>query len=223
MPTPSEAPPRPPLTPLAEDETLLRDTVRDFAESRSRPLVREMDEHARFPALADRPALRPRRHGHRDPGSARRRRRTFFHAVLVVEELSRVDPSVGVLVDVQNTLVDQCAAAAGASPDLQARVLPGLAADRGRRLRAVGSRLGQRRLRADDARPGGRRPLRHRRPQALDHQRQRGRHLHRLCDGQSRCRLSRHHGVRRRSRHGRASPSARRKTSSASARRARAS
>ena len=29
----------------------------------------------------------------------------FFHAVLVVEELSRVDPSIGVLVDVQNTLV----------------------------------------------------------------------------------------------------------------------
>ena len=30
---------------------------------------------------------------------------TFFHAVLAVEALSRVDPSVGVLVDVQNTLV----------------------------------------------------------------------------------------------------------------------
>src|SRR4029453_3680654 len=30
---------------------------------------------------------------------------TFFHAVLAVEELSRVDPSVGGLVDVQNTLV----------------------------------------------------------------------------------------------------------------------
>jgi len=29
----------------------------------------------------------------------------FFHAVIAVEELSRVDPSVGVLVDVQNTLV----------------------------------------------------------------------------------------------------------------------
>src|SRR5687768_14390367 len=30
---------------------------------------------------------------------------TFFHSVLAVESLSRVDPSVGVLVDVQNTLV----------------------------------------------------------------------------------------------------------------------
>ena len=30
---------------------------------------------------------------------------TFFHAVLAVEALSRVDPSIGVLVDVQNTLV----------------------------------------------------------------------------------------------------------------------
>jgi alkylation response protein AidB-like acyl-CoA dehydrogenase len=49
--------------------------------------------------------------------------------VLVVEELSRVDPSVGVLVDVQNTLVVNALVKWGPA-DLQARVLPGLAADR---------------------------------------------------------------------------------------------
>ena len=68
-----------------------------------RPRVREMDEHAKIRDLIE--ALRARRHGDRDPGELRRHRAArFFHAVLAVEELSRVDPSVGVLVDVQNTL-----------------------------------------------------------------------------------------------------------------------
>ena len=64
---------------------------------------------------------------------------TFFHSVLVVEELSRVDPSVGVLVDVQNTLVDQRAAALG-----HRRAATHLAAPPGdrrdRRVCALGSR-----------------------------------------------------------------------------------
>ena len=94
-----------PLTALAEDELILRDSVRAFAEAQVRPLVREMDEHAKIPrALVDRlfdlgvMAIEiPEAYG----GAGAR----FFHAVLAVEELSRVDPSVGVLVDVQNTLV----------------------------------------------------------------------------------------------------------------------
>jgi alkylation response protein AidB-like acyl-CoA dehydrogenase len=95
----------PPLTTLAEDEVLFRDSVRAFAEAEVRPLVREMDEHAKIPRpLIDRlfdlgvmGIEVPETYG----GSGGR----FFHSVLAVEELSRVDPSVGVLVDVQNTLV----------------------------------------------------------------------------------------------------------------------
>ena len=95
----------PPLTTLAEDEVLFRDSVRAFAEAEVRPLVREMDEHAKI----SRPLIDrlfdlgvmgievPESYG----GSGGR----FFHSVLAVEELSRVDPSVGVFVDVQNTLV----------------------------------------------------------------------------------------------------------------------
>src|SRR6478672_11564034 len=94
-----------PLTQLSEDEVLLQQSVREFAHAQIRPLVREMDEHAKFDAsllkqLFDLGVMGieiPEAHG----GSGGR----FFHAVLVVEELSRVDPSVGVLVDVQNTLV----------------------------------------------------------------------------------------------------------------------
>ena len=45
------------LTRLTEDESLLRNSVREFAEGRVRPLVREMDEHAKFPrTLVDEPA-----------------------------------------------------------------------------------------------------------------------------------------------------------------------
>ena len=51
---------------------------------------------------------------------------TFFHSVLVVEELSRVDPSVGVMVDVQNTLVINALLRWG-TPEQHQRILPRLA------------------------------------------------------------------------------------------------
>ncbi|HEX7780390.1 MAG TPA: acyl-CoA dehydrogenase [Vicinamibacterales bacterium] len=117
----------PSLTSLAEDERLLRDAVREFALAQIRPLVAEMDEHAKIPrglidklfALGVMGIEIPETLG----GSGGR----FFHAVLVVEELSRVDPSIGVLVDVQNTLVIN-ALLRWAGSDLKARILPRLAA-----------------------------------------------------------------------------------------------
>ena len=117
----------PSLTQLTEDEQLLRTSVREFAAGRIRPLVREMDEHAKFPrsliddlfALGVMGIEIPETYG----GSGG----TFFHAVLVVEELSRVDPSVGVLVDVQNTLVIN-ALLRWASAEVKQRTLPKLAA-----------------------------------------------------------------------------------------------
>ncbi|MEP6593955.1 MAG: acyl-CoA dehydrogenase family protein, partial [Acidobacteriota bacterium] len=101
-----EMPPVPsPLTVLADDEVIFRDSVRQFAEAEVRPLVREMDEQARMskPLLERLFALGVM--GIEVPESYGGAGGTFFHSVLAVEELSRVDPSVGVLVDVQNTLV----------------------------------------------------------------------------------------------------------------------
>jgi alkylation response protein AidB-like acyl-CoA dehydrogenase len=94
-----------PLTVLAEDEIIFRDAVREFANARIRPLVREMDDHAKIPRslvdqLFDLGVM-----GIEIPEAYGGAGATFFHAVLAVEELSRVDPSIGVLVDVQNTLV----------------------------------------------------------------------------------------------------------------------
>src|ERR1019366_8455007 len=53
---------------------------------------------------------------------------TFFNAVLVVEELSHVDASCGVLVDVQNTLVNNALIRWG-SKEQQSRYLTLLARD----------------------------------------------------------------------------------------------
>jgi alkylation response protein AidB-like acyl-CoA dehydrogenase len=118
----------PALTSLTEDEVLLRDSVAEFAAAQVAPHVREMDEHAKLsPALLkqlfDLGVMGieiPEQYG---GGGAR-----FFHAVLAVEALSAVDPSVGVLVDVQNTLVVNALIRWG-SDDVKARYLPRLAAD----------------------------------------------------------------------------------------------
>jgi alkylation response protein AidB-like acyl-CoA dehydrogenase len=118
----------PPLTVLSEDERLFRDSVREFADAQVRPLVREMDEQARMSSGLIRQLFElgvmgievPEVHG----GAGGR----FFHSVLAVEELSRVDPSVGVLVDVQNTLVIN-ALLRWATDEMKQRFLPRLAAE----------------------------------------------------------------------------------------------
>jgi alkylation response protein AidB-like acyl-CoA dehydrogenase len=93
------------LTTLAEDERLFRDSVFEFADREIRPHVRHMDEQAKIPQqLIDR-LFELGVMGIEVPESFGGAGGTFFHAVLAVESLSRVDPSIGVLVDVQNTLV----------------------------------------------------------------------------------------------------------------------
>ncbi|MCM3881797.1 MAG: acyl-CoA dehydrogenase [Vicinamibacterales bacterium] len=111
---------------VTEDEALFRDSVLEFAAREIRPHVREMDELAKMPRpLIDKlfelgiMAIEiPEAHG----GAGA----TFFHAVLAVEALSSVDPSVGVLVDVQNTLVVNAVLRWG-TDDQKQRFLPKLA------------------------------------------------------------------------------------------------
>jgi alkylation response protein AidB-like acyl-CoA dehydrogenase len=115
------------LSRLAEDEVLFRDSVYEFADREIRPLVREMDEHAKIPrALIDQ-MFELGVMGIEIPESYGGAGASFFHAVLAVEALSRVDPSIGVLVDVQNTLVINALLRWGNS-DLKQRYLPKLAA-----------------------------------------------------------------------------------------------
>jgi len=120
--------PRPALTTLSEEEQMFREAVRDFATSEVAPKVREMDEAQQMDQgiidqlfeLGLMGIEIPEVHG--GTGSS------FFTSVLVVEELSKVDPSIGVLVDVQNTLVIN-ALLRWASDEQRARFLPRLASD----------------------------------------------------------------------------------------------
>ena len=211
-----------PLTLLAEDEVLFRDSVREFAEGQIRPLVREMDEQAKIPRDAHRPAVRPRGHGDRDPGNVRRRRRELLprrpggRGAVAGRSVRRRPRGRAEHARRQRAAALGQRGHQAALPD-EARV------GHRRRVRALGSRVRQRRVRPDDEGPGGRRQLRAHGAQALDHQRQRGGRLPRLRD-RSTPRPATAASRRSSSSAGSpGSPSARRKTSSASARAARAS
>jgi len=118
----------PPLLVLTEDEQLFRDNIRKFAEDSLRPLVKEMDERGsmdhslveQFHQLGLMGIEIPEQYG---GGGG-----SFFDAILAVEELSRVDPSAGVLVDVQNTLVNNALIRWGTVAQKQ-KYLPRMAAE----------------------------------------------------------------------------------------------
>ena len=95
-----------PLTTLSEDEQMFRASVREFAEGELRPRVEEMDEHAKLDPALIKQCFDLGLMGIETPEEFGGAGGSFFTAILAVEELSRVDPSVGVFVDVQNTLVN---------------------------------------------------------------------------------------------------------------------
>jgi alkylation response protein AidB-like acyl-CoA dehydrogenase len=114
------------LTTLSDDERLFRDSVYEFADREIRPHVREMDETAHLPRTLIDKLFEMGVMGIEIPETLGGGGGTFFHAVLAVEALSRVDPSVGVLVDVQNTLAVNALLRWG-SAELKQRCLPRLA------------------------------------------------------------------------------------------------
>ena len=101
----TESAPRP-LTSLTDEETLFRQSVREFADQQVRPLASEMDEKGKFSPELIRQFFDLGLMGIEVPEEYGGQGGTFFNAILAVEELSRVDASAGVIVDVQNTLVN---------------------------------------------------------------------------------------------------------------------
>ncbi len=118
------------MTPLrlSEDEILFRDTVRRFAREQIAPLVRKMDEESAFDKnlliqLFDLGLM-----GIEIPEQYGGQGGDFFQCILAIEEISAVDPSTGVVVDVQNTIVNNAILRWG-NEDQKAKYLPRLAAN----------------------------------------------------------------------------------------------
>jgi alkylation response protein AidB-like acyl-CoA dehydrogenase len=106
MTTTLELTPGAPLTLLSEEEQMFQQSVRDFAIEKIRPLVHKMDHDAKMDSDLIQSFFELGIMGIETPDQYGGAGSTFFNAVLVVEELSHVDASCGVLVDVQNTLVN---------------------------------------------------------------------------------------------------------------------
>ncbi len=117
-----------PLTVLSEDEILFRDNVRQFAEEKIRPLVRDMDEKGIFEKSLVQDFFQLGLMGIEIPEQFGGSGGKFFEAILAVEELSRVDASAGVIVDVHNTLVNN-ALLRWANDEQKKRYLPRMASD----------------------------------------------------------------------------------------------
>ena len=120
------SPRRLPLTDLSEDEGMFRNQVRQFAEEKVRPLVSKMDAEARIPRELIEACFELGIMGIEIPEKHSGAGGTFFMSILAVEELARVDASLAVLVDVQNTLVNNALLRWG-SEDQRARYFPKLA------------------------------------------------------------------------------------------------
>src|ERR1700751_1903827 len=93
-----------PLTALSEEERFFQSTVRKFAREQIRPYVREMDEAGVFRKDIIRQFFEMGLMGIEIPEEYGGQGGSFFKCVLAVEELSSVEPSAGVIVDVQNTI-----------------------------------------------------------------------------------------------------------------------
>jgi alkylation response protein AidB-like acyl-CoA dehydrogenase len=116
----------PPLTALNEEESMLRDTVRQFAQQEIAPRVRAMDEAQKLDPEILRQLFELGLMAIEAPLEFGGAGASFFSAVLAVEEISKVDPAVAVIVDVQNTLAVN-ALVRWATPEQRSLWLPRMA------------------------------------------------------------------------------------------------
>jgi short/branched chain acyl-CoA dehydrogenase len=117
-----------PLTALSDDEKLFQSTVRQFARGEIAPFAREMDEAGKFRKEILQQFFQLGLMGIEIPEEYGGQGGSFFQCILAVEELSAVDPSAGVIVDVQNTIVNN-AILRWANTAQKQKYLPRLAAD----------------------------------------------------------------------------------------------
>lgn len=117
-----------PVTRFTEDEEIIRDTVRSWATTELQPIVREMDNEAKLRPEILEGLFAQGFMGMEIPEDFGGSGLSFTSSCLCVEEISRVDPSVAILVDIHNTLTNNAVRFWG-SPTLQEYWLPRLATD----------------------------------------------------------------------------------------------
>jgi butyryl-CoA dehydrogenase/short/branched chain acyl-CoA dehydrogenase len=117
-----------PLTTITDEETLFRQSVREFSDQQIKPRAAEMDEAGKFSPDLIKQFFDLGLMGIAIPEQYGGQGGNFFTSIIAVEELSRADASAGVIVDVQNTLVNN-AIQTWATEDQKRRYLPRLASD----------------------------------------------------------------------------------------------
>ncbi|HMB98070.1 MAG TPA: acyl-CoA dehydrogenase [Balneolaceae bacterium] len=118
-----------PLTQLTEDEQMLRDAAAEFADTMIKPKVHEMDEAAKLDEGLIKQFFDMGFMGIEIPEEYQGGGGSFFMSIVAIEQISRVDASVGVFMDVQNTLVNNAFLHWG-SDDIKKKFLPQLATEK---------------------------------------------------------------------------------------------
>lgn len=118
-----------PLTHLTEDEQMLKDAAAEFADTIIKPKVHEMDEAAKLDPDLIKQFFEMGFMGIEVPEKYNGGGGTFFMSILAIEQISRVDASVGVFMDVQNTLVNNAFLRWG-TEEINERFLPQLATEK---------------------------------------------------------------------------------------------
>jgi len=95
-----------PISQLTEDEQMLKEATADFAQSSIAPRVHKMDEQAKLEQSLIDECFEMGLMGVEIPEKYDGAGGTFMMSIVAIEQLSRVDASVGVFMDVQNTLVN---------------------------------------------------------------------------------------------------------------------
>ncbi|KAK7918631.1 hypothetical protein WMY93_009915 [Mugilogobius chulae] len=118
----------PPLQTFSEEETMMRDAVKKYAQERIAPFVSKMDESSHMDDEVIQSLFEQGLMGIEIDPEYGGTGSSFFSSILVIEELAKVDPSVAVLCDIQNTLINTLMSKLG-TPEQKDKYLSRLATD----------------------------------------------------------------------------------------------
>ncbi|GAM24011.1 hypothetical protein SAMD00019534_071860 [Acytostelium subglobosum LB1] len=119
---------RPPITEFTPEENMLRDTVAKFSLERVKPLVKEMDVKSELNMGLFKECFDNGLMGIEIPEQYNGTGLNFMSSIIIIEELAKVDPALSVIVDVQNTLINNCIKRYG-NEEQKAKYLPKLATE----------------------------------------------------------------------------------------------